>query len=209
MSAHTERGIVTKYVCCPRRTRDRLRSKIARREAVVVESQADRQVAGKLLMGKTGRGEYRGRPRTRRGTWTQPYRSEAEKGCRLFSFGPALTMSHLPYRQPVRISDTRLSILRLRPCNWRVYVYIYIYMYTRIRFTNISAASVRDEVPVSARDTSLSQPRLFFALALRRWAVMIFFVTENRASREEKRRGRGGDLIIYVIILLLNYFLIN
>lgn len=130
MSAHTERGIVTKYVCCPRRTRDRLRSKIARREAVVVESQADRQVAGKLLMGKTGRGEYRGRPRTRRGTWTQPYRSEAEKGCRLFSFGPALTMSHLPYHQPVRISDTRLSILRLRPCNWRVYVYIYIYVYT-------------------------------------------------------------------------------
>lgn len=86
---------------------------------------------------------------------------------------------------------------------------IRIYMYTRIRFTNISAASVRDEVPVSARDTSLSQPRLFFALALRRWAVMIFFVTENRASREEKRRGRGRDLIIYVIILLLNYFLIN
>lgn len=112
-------------------------------------------------------------------------------------------MSHLPYREPVRISDTRLSILRLRASG------VYTYIYIRIRFTNISAASVRDEVPVSARDTSLSQPRLFFALALRRWAVMIFFVTENRASREEKKRKEKGEKIYSKIIVLLNYFLIR
>lgn len=51
MSAHTERGIVTKYVCCPRRTRrDRLRSKIARGEAVVVERRSTSR--GQIINGE-------------------------------------------------------------------------------------------------------------------------------------------------------------
>lgn len=195
MSAHTERGIVTKYVCCPRRTRDRLRSKIARREAVVVESRSTSR--GQIINGEN---------------WT-----------RRISWPPTDTAWHVNAAVSVRagerlpvvfirpgLDDVAPSLSRTRPHLRHASVHppspsvevasIRVYINTRIRFTNISAASVRDEVPVSARDTSLSRPRLFFAFALRRWAVMIFFATENREStgREEKKREGGKNLIVYV-----------